>query len=281
MFSISYSLRVVLVAMALTALMIMPALAGAPPTAAHPIAPNTVAKPITTPKTPAAYAPATSPALPASPASFGGSSIALCPPCEFCGMYPPNPYGPKVASPQLQGSGAAVNYAPSYVPRGTAYAAQPQSVPSVEPNRYVSNMPTPAGTNPSLGEVWMRHGGARLQYDALRGPIQMNTNGRPVKDPALVHLPPLYPTYTKPAVKKAVVQKKVTKPVAAPTAPTAPAKITTPTTHKPVPKPSAGVQNAPKPSANKAPKGTTTPNTGVSQPVAPIQQGPYDGPARL
>ncbi len=60
--------------------------------------------------------------------------------------------------------------------------------------RFVSNTPMQAGPNASLEEVWMKHGGARLQFDALMGPIQVNTNGRPWRDPAMVnYLPPLYP----------------------------------------------------------------------------------------
>ncbi len=60
--------------------------------------------------------------------------------------------------------------------------------------RYISNSPMGAGSNASLEEVWMKHGGARLQFDALMGPIQVNTNGRPWRDPAMVnYLPPLFP----------------------------------------------------------------------------------------
>ncbi len=59
---------------------------------------------------------------------------------------------------------------------------------------FVSNTPMAAGPDASIGEVWMRHGGARLQYDALMGSIQTNTNGRMRKAPAAITtLPPLYP----------------------------------------------------------------------------------------
>ncbi len=74
-------------------------------------------------------------------------------------------------------------------------------------NYYISNTPMPAGKNASLGEVWMRHGGARLQYDALHGPVQMNTNGRPVLDPAAINfLPPL--NGSKSSVNAKVTTKK-------------------------------------------------------------------------
>ncbi len=63
---------------------------------------------------------------------------------------------------------------------------------------FVSNTPMAAGPNASIGEVWMKHGGARLQYDALMGSVQMNTNGRMRRDPAAVTvLPPLYPQQRK------------------------------------------------------------------------------------
>lgn len=64
---------------------------------------------------------------------------------------------------------------------------------------YVSNGPAVAGPNASLGEVWWRHGGVRLQYDALIGPTQTNTNGFAWRDPATVHnLPPLFPSGSTP-----------------------------------------------------------------------------------
>ncbi len=66
---------------------------------------------------------------------------------------------------------------------------------------YVSNTPMAAGRDASIGEVWMRHGGARLQYDALMGSVQTNTNGRIRRDPAsITSLPPLKPQ--KRAVRK-------------------------------------------------------------------------------
>ncbi len=121
------------------------------------------------------------------------------PPCQFCGMYHPDPNIHRVPAPQLQNAAPYPTYTPSYVQQGSAPLppGYPQS-PSVMPGAYsvggyVSNLPTPAGPNASLGEVWMKSGGARLQYDALRGPTQMYTNGKPVKDPALVYAPPLYP----------------------------------------------------------------------------------------
>ncbi len=65
--------------------------------------------------------------------------------------------------------------------------------------RFVSNTPMPAGPYASLEEVWLKHGGARLQFDALMGPIQVNTNGRPWRDPVMVdYLPPLYPKKHRP-----------------------------------------------------------------------------------
>ncbi len=73
---------------------------------------------------------------------------------------------------------------------------------------FVSNTPIEASPNASLDEVWMRHGGARMQYDALMGSIQTNTNGKMRRDPAAVHvLPPLYPQKVRKVSKKT---KKVT-----------------------------------------------------------------------
>lgn len=46
--------------------------------------------------------------------------------------------------------------------------------------------------NPTIDEVWMRHGGARLYYDALSQPTQMDMQGMRRKDPALIrNLPPI------------------------------------------------------------------------------------------
>ncbi len=59
--------------------------------------------------------------------------------------------------------------------------------------RYTAPMPAPHQSYGPEESIWMREGGARLQYDALSGPTQMYTNGRPVLDPANVHLPPLHP----------------------------------------------------------------------------------------
>ncbi len=76
---------------------------------------------------------------------------------------------------------------------------------------FVSNTPMAAGPDASIGEVWMRHGGARLQYDALMGSVQMNTNGKLRRDPAAVnYLPPLYPQKYGKAPKSRVVSKKAT-----------------------------------------------------------------------
>ncbi len=141
-------------------------------------------------------------------------------------------------------------------------------------NYYISNTPTPAGPNASLGEVWMKHGGARLQYDALRGPIQMNTNGMPVRDPAAIGLlPPLYPQ------KSATSRKNTTKahnkaprfiyidknapPTPLPKSRTK-AKKTTP---KATPKTMAAPNSSPKPTVKQ---GTSQPPyTGKADPVAP------------
>ncbi len=226
MFHISSCLRVMFVIVALMMLMVLPALAGAPP------------------------APKPSPPVPMVPSPTNPAILVECPPCEFCNMYRVNPNGPKVAAPQLQGASPTASYAPTYLPSGAAPAASApmQSAPAqyAQPQQaqqapgtyavggYVSNQPMPAGPNPSLGEVWMRHGGARLQYDALRGPIQMNTNGRPLKDPALVHAPPLYP-------KPRVVRARVTKPKVTATKKVtpAPAVVKGSVSHKPVAKPVA------------------------------------------
>ncbi len=80
---------------------------------------------------------------------------------------------------------------------------------------YVSNTPVAAGPNASIGEVWMRHGGARLQYDALMGSIQTNTNGVKRKDPVTItSLPPLYPQkYSKRKTKKSTAKAPMSKKV--------------------------------------------------------------------
>ncbi len=225
---LSYISRILLVALALMALMVMPVLAGAPPN---------------TPPAPKA--------LPVAPAL----TTVPCPPCEFCGLYPPDPNGPRVAAPQLQGAAPTASYAPTYIKSGSApaagyapahataggYAPAPTPAPqgTYAVGGYVSNVPTPAGPNPSLGEVWMKSGGARLQYDALRGPIQMYTNGRPLKDPAMVHLPPLYPTPKARVVRKATPKPPVAKKVAspAPSAPPVPPMTKGNASPKPVAKP--------------------------------------------
>ncbi len=75
---------------------------------------------------------------------------------------------------------------------------------------FVSNTPQAAGPDASIGEVWMKHGGARLQYDALMGSVQRYNNGRTRRDPALIKtLPPLFPQkkYTPRKVSK--VKKSV------------------------------------------------------------------------
>ncbi len=142
-------------------------------------------------------------------------------------------------------------------------------------NYYVSNTPMPAGPNASLGEVWMKHGGARLQYDALRGPIQMNTNGMPVRDPAAIGLlPPLYPQ------KKAVTRKSSTKASkkaprfiyidknAPPTPlPKSKAKVKK-TTPKAAPKAMSAPNSSPKPSTKQSI--APAPYTGKAEPIAPI-----------
>ncbi len=285
MFSLSYSLRILMVAMTLIALMVMPALAGAPPTSSAQAKP--MAKPIMTQAT----------ALPVAGA-------VPCPPCEFCGMLPPDPLGPRVAAPQLEGASSAARYTPSYLapaqgsntmpapmpmstsmPQGMNMANQGYAPAPAQPvNTYVSNTPNPAGPNPSLGEVWMRHGGARLQYDALRGPIQVNTNGRPVKDPALVHLPPLYPTYTKPKAKRVATPRVVT-----PVAPAPKAVVPSNTSHKPAPTMAPAAQKlapkkAPAPQAHKvqelspAAKALTVPApaTTLATTTAPVAKTPTE-----
>ncbi len=71
--------------------------------------------------------------------------------------------------------------------------------PTITTYGYVSNGPAVAGPNASLGEVWWRHGGARLQYDALIGSVQTNSNGFIPRDPANIHtLPPLFPSNNPP-----------------------------------------------------------------------------------
>ncbi len=309
MFHISYCLRVLLVAMVLMVLMALPALAGAPP------------------------APKPSPPVPMVPSPTNPAILVECPPCEFCNMYRVNPHGPKVAAPQLQGASPTANYAPTYLPSGSASAqpmqhtpaqpmqyAQPQQAPGTYAvGGYVSNQPMPAGPNPSLGEVWMRHGGARLQYDALRGPIQMNTNGRPLKDPALVHAPPLYPkprvvrpravqpkpkvTATKkvtpaPAVvKNNASPKPVAKPMLTPAKPASPlltkpkAEVVAPkVAPKTEPAPTAKAPAPASPAESAAPARaiprTASPTMledygpeGISRPAGSVSS-PYDGPAQ-
>ena len=47
---------------------------------------------------------------------------------------------------------------------------------------------------PHIDEVWMRYGGARLQYSAVMSPQQMDLNGMQRKDPASFKgLPPIVP----------------------------------------------------------------------------------------
>lgn len=86
----------------------------------------------------------------------------------------------------------------------------------------------PEGT---LNGVWMRYGGARLYYDGLVRPIQINLNGASWRDPALTMLPPLNAPEIKPvrrtarkASAPASVEKKETSAPAAPSAVTPPAQ---------------------------------------------------------
>lgn len=53
--------------------------------------------------------------------------------------------------------------------------------------------PASAQSADTLNDVWIRDGGARLYYDALVRPRDLNMNGARWEDPALNHrLPPLY-----------------------------------------------------------------------------------------
>ncbi len=328
MFSLTRSLQMGLAVLALPLFMGIPAIADAPYTGASskPVAPvSHAAKVGTAPQ--GVYV-----AKPVIPTTI--STNAPCPPCEFCGMYPVNPHGPKVAAPQLQTTAPSSSYMPSYIQKGqTAAAPVPAHVPaqahvaapSAPPmgtyavGGYVSNMPLPPGPNPSIGEVWQRSGGARLQYDALRGPIQMYTNGMPVKDPALVHLPPLYPT----SQPRATTHRPPVRPKATVSAPVAPKQHTGNASHKPSPqapqqarptmhdkdaKPvhntmQPQIQPAPKPALNQATKPslnqaakpqslptgqTALPNRHpeiqassepISRPYTPPMESPYEGPA--
>lgn len=74
----------------------------------------------------------------------------------------------------------------------------------------------------TLEEVWMREGGARLYYDALVRPRQMNANGARVTDPAFVNLPPLQAPAKPRRSTPAPSARKVPAPVA-PVAPKSPA----------------------------------------------------------
>ncbi len=316
--SSSYILRISLVVASILMLMAMPVFADAPYTPPqHPS--NTITK------APAGYVPPAKVSAPSpSPKYVAATPVAPgllpCPPCSFCGMYHPDPNAHKVPAPQLQNAAPSSAYAPSYVQRAPhpapmqqAYAPAPTPAPTYAPapgtypvGGYVSNVPDPAGSNASLGEVWMRHGGARLQYDALRGPIQMNTNGRPVKDPALVHLPPLYPTPRRVA-RPAPTQPRVPKATAVPAAPKAPTPTAVNPSPRPVPKkaPQATVKptftdgakpNTQKESVTTPPKSTADTNTtstqkqletqapqeAVNRPISPTYgatPSPYSGTA--
>ncbi len=77
------------------------------------------------------------------------------------------------------------------------YRKSPQNVYIAPPKRRQA--PYQGGQNVMIpGER------PRLQFNALDGPTQMYTNGKPVLDPALVYLPPLYPE--KP--KRRAIQRK-------------------------------------------------------------------------
>ncbi len=268
-------------------LMVTPALADAPYAGAPSYPVSTVVKTGTAPvqRAPAATTNTVPYAMSGTTPVAASGATPYCPPCEYCGMYPPNKSGPRVASPQLQTTTPSGAYAPSYVPQKASaaqghqpyqayqpqapYGAAPQSASQATPGTYavggyVSNLPMPpARPNPSIGEVWQRSGGARLQYDALRGPIQMYTNGMPVKDPANVHLPPLYPE-PKP---RARAQKNKTKPAVA----QAPKGVSAQhvnersagnASHKPVAQPSTSVR--PASNAHDAKKGEASPKVSTS-----------------
>ncbi len=100
--------------------------------------------------------------------------------CEFCGMYPP-PRDRRTAPMRSLNNyrGKSSNQA-SYAGAGQNYYQ----------DRTYSNYNNPVQY---AREVEERSGGVRLQYDALDAPTNMYTNGKPVQDPALVFLPPLYP----------------------------------------------------------------------------------------
>lgn len=62
---------------------------------------------------------------------------------------------------------------------------------------------TARAVDTTLSEVWERGGGARLYYDALMRPRQINMNGARWEDPALNRrLPPLHEPVRRTAVRR-------------------------------------------------------------------------------
>ncbi len=177
--------------------------------------------------------------------------------------------------------------------------------------RYTAPLATPHQSYTPEDSIWMKEGGARLQYDALPGPTQMYTNGRPVLDPANVHLPPLHPDKLPKAQAKRTRQTRAKsqpitvepplnrvwklgghgKPVMASPKPVPTPKpaTTVPPATAPAVTPKAVTQdNATKPTAPTTPKVTNDPTPQAPTPPAANPPAitpktgtamPYDGPA--
>ena len=111
-----------------------------------------------------------------------------------------------------------------------------------------------SGTSTIL-DVWLQHGGARLQYNALVAPRQMNTGGAALSDPA--RLPVLQPLQSWPVKpqRKRFVRRAVPKQQTAATTSLRNAAAPTGAALTPVPMPAA----TPAPAVGPAPAPTAAP----------------------
>ncbi len=205
--------------------------------------------------------------LPTTPAPVPHATPPMAPiPSMHRPVVPPQNYYVRPTPPAAVAPMRTVNpnAQPGYVPYGGMHQVY---VPyTTAPHTYAADE-----------AIWMQHGGARLQYDALPGPTQMYTNGRPVLDPANVHLPPLYPH----RVQKAQTRRTRRtyhgpQPITTQTPVNAVWKVGTkahtlkPATQPipPAPIPPAPVQPTPAPSAKvKEPAQNTSPYDGPASPV--------------
>lgn len=121
------------------------------------------------------------------------------------------------------------------------------------------------GGGSSLQDVWMQYGGARLQYNALVAPRQINTGGAALSDPArLPVLQPMKSWSAKPQRQRSVRRAAPKRQTAATTSPgkaAAPKEAALTPVPAPVAAPAPAVGPTPAPAA--APQPVAVPGTPI------------------